>query len=206
MTDRFSNMSKLPDEPAARMLATANAKLETEIDAPANAPAEVLLTELQEKGALIDTIRLLSVLLPARERVWWSCLAARDIIGDDEKMITPPLAASEAWVFKPSEENRETARASLEHAGIDDDSVLCATSVLYADGTLGPGDLAEYPAPAGASEVTAFAMNIVALKAHSDRMEEYGQMLIDRAVDIARGGNGQVEAGASKPDDVEKDK
>ena len=36
-------------------------------------------------------------------------------------------------------------------------------------------------------------MNIVALDKNSDRFEEYGQFLIDRAVDIARGGNGRIE-------------
>jgi len=192
MSDQFSNLTKIPQEPAARLLATANVKLETEIDAAASAPAQAVLAELHEKGAVIDSIRLFSVLLPPRERVWWSCLAARDVIGAGAD-ATPSMTASEAWVFKPTEENREAARASLEHADVDDDTVLCATSVLYSDGTLGPGDLAEFPAPAGASEIAAFAMNVVALNVHSDKMDEYGQMLIDRAVDIARGGNGHVD-------------
>ena len=66
-------------------------------------------------------------------------------------------------------------------------------AVLYADGTLGPGDLAaQYPAPAGAAEAAAFAMNVVALGELSDKFEEHGQLLIDRAINIARGGNGQM--------------
>jgi len=200
MTDRFADMTKVPQQPAARMLANANAKLETDIDAPASAPADVVLAELQDKGALIDTLRLLSVLLPARERVWWACMAARDIIGEDADNMTPSLAAAEKWVFKPTEDNREAARATLELADVDDDTIHCATSVLYADGTLGPGDLADYEAPAGASEINAFAMNIIALKEHSDKMQEYGQMLIERAVDIARGGNGRVQGDAAELD------
>ncbi len=205
MTDRFADMTKVPREPAARMLANANTTLETPIEAPASAPPEVVLAELQEKGALIDTLRLLSILLPARERVWWACMAARDLIGEDAAKIPPSLAAAEAWVFKPTEENRQAARATLDVADVDDDTVHCATCVLYADGTLGPGELKEYEAPAGASEINAFAMNVIALKEHSDRMEEYGQMLIDRAVDIARGGNGRVDSGASEQDKGMKD-
>ena len=58
--------------------------------------------------------------------------------------------------------------------------------------TLGPGELNQYPAPAGASEAAAFAMNMVALGQLSDKFEEHGGVLIERALDIARGGNGQM--------------
>ncbi len=59
---------------------------------------------------------------------------------------------------------------------------------------LGPANLAEYTAPAGAAETCAFAMNIVALDKNSDRFAKYGQMLIDRAVDIARGNDDRWRA------------
>lgn len=192
MSKRFEKMVKVPREPAAKMLAHSNTRLKTRIDSPASAPVEVLLAELDQKGALIDMLRVMSVVLPGRERVWWACLAARDIIGPAPDNTTPSLAASEAWVLKPTQENREKARATLDTAYIDDDTVHCANAVLYSDGTLGPGELSHYPAPAGAAEISAFGMNAVALREHSDRFEEYGQLLIDRAVDIARGGNGRL--------------
>ena len=151
-------------------------------------------TELDGKEAMLDVIRLLSIVLPPRERVWWACLAARDYIGPKSENDPKPLTTSEAWVFNPSDENREAARNSIDEAYIDDETVNCALSVLYFDGTLGPADLAQFPAPAGASETYAFVMNVVALDKNSDRFEEYGQMLIDRGVDIARGGNGRMTA------------
>ncbi len=193
MSERFDNLVKLPKEPAAKLLAHTNTRLETPIEAPASAMPEIVLAELEGKGAMVDLLRLMAILLPPRERVWWACLAARDIIGPAPDNSTPSLAAAEAWVFKPSPENREAARASVDTAYVDDDTVHCAVSVMYADGTLGPGDLAEMPAPAGAAEVAAFAMNVVALGEHSDKYDEYGQLLIDRALDIAKGGNGNLE-------------
>jgi hypothetical protein len=135
---------------------------------------------------------LLAVALPPRERVWWACMAARDYIGPKSDKDPPSLAKSENWVFDPSEENRNAARAAMDHAYVDDDTVNCAIAVLYGDGTLGPGDMAQYPAPAGAAEAAAFAMNVVALGELSDKFEEHGQLLIDRAINIARGGNGQL--------------
>jgi hypothetical protein len=142
---------------------------------------------------MFDVLRLLSIALPARERVWWACLAARDYIGPKSDKDPKSLTASEDWVFKPTPENRERARLSMDEAYIDDETVNIAMSVMYSDGTMGPADLAHYPAPAGAAETCAFIMNIVALDKNSDRFEEYGQFLIDRAVDIARGGNGRIE-------------
>ncbi len=189
---RFLNLTKIPKQPAARLLSLANAELDTELVAPASASVEVVLEELEQKGALIDMLRLLSVALPARERIWWSCLAARDTLKDGAK-LPPPLAAAEAWVFKPTEENRAVAHHAVQHASIKDDTKHCAMAVQFCDGTLGPGDLAQHAAPPGGSEVSAFAMNVVAIGRSGKPLEIAAALLIDRALDIARGGSGRVE-------------
>ncbi|NRB16319.1 MAG: hypothetical protein HRU33_01755 [Rhodobacteraceae bacterium] len=190
----FNDLVKMPTDPVAKLLSRANVMLKTPLQAPPTAGASEVLQELSDKGALVDLLRLLAILLPPRERVWWACLAARDYIGPRSDNDPPSLTASEAWVYEPSEENRDAARITLDHAYIDDDTVNCALAVLYADGTLGPGDLKQYPAPAGASETAAFAMNMVALSELSDKFEEHGQILVERAVNIGRGGNGQADS------------
>lgn len=193
MSKRFENLTKFPKDPAAKLLSQANILLKTPLDAPASAASEKVLAELDQKDAWVDMLLLLAVLLPPRERVWWACLAARDYIGPKSDRDPPSLATSEAWVFEPTDQNRDAARETLDHAYVDDDTVNCALSVLYSDGTLGPGDLAQYPAPAGAAATAAFAMNMVALGELSDKFEAHVQLLIDRALDIARGGNGQIK-------------
>ena len=193
MTTTFNDLVKMPTDPVAKLLSRANVLLKTPLDAAPTATAEVVLKELDDKSALVDLLRVLAVLLPPRERVWWACMAARDYIGPQSDKDPASLKASEAWVYEPSESNREAARISLDNAYVDDDTVNCALAVLYCDGTLGPGDLKQYPAPAGASETAAFAMNIVALSELSDKFEEHGRVLVARALDIGRGGNGQLE-------------
>ena len=193
MSERFKDMVKVPKEPVAKLLSLTNTRLKTQIDAPVAALADEVLTELDGKGAMLDVLRLMSIVLPPRERVWWACLAARDYLGPKSDQDPPSLTASEDWVFNPNDENRERARLSMDDAYIDDDTVNIAMAVLYADGTLGPADLSEFPAPAGAAETCVFIMNIVALDKKPDTFEEYGQFLIDRAVDIARGGNGRIK-------------
>ncbi|WP_171103371.1 MULTISPECIES: hypothetical protein [unclassified Ruegeria] len=197
MSDRFSGMTKTPDAPAARMLADANARLGTKLDAPASAPLDVVLAELDKKEAFIDILRLLGVALPPRERVWWSCLAARDYVGEAPDNNTASLAAAEEWVFRPTEENREKAGETLDLAEPDDETVNCAMGVLYSEGTLGTGDLANIPSPPGAAETVAFAMNVVAMDNHEGDFDAYVQLLIDRGVDIARGGNGKLDREAA---------
>jgi hypothetical protein len=196
MSTRFENLKKIPPEPAAKLLANANTKLQTKLAAPASAPVPAVLKELEEKAAKIDILRLLSVAIPAREATWWACLAARDLIGGpDVKPVPPPLASAERWVFKPTQENRQLARAAFESAEMDDDTAYCAMAALYADGTLGPGEMNQHPAPPNGVSAAVFAMNLIAMRANVERMQVYLDILIDRGLDIARGGNGRAEAG-----------
>lgn len=194
MTTMFNDLVKMPTDPVAKLLSQANVLLKTPLEAPPTAGASEVLKELSDKGALVDLLRLLAILLPPRERVWWACMAARDYIGPRSDKDPPSLTASEAWVYEPSEDNRDAARISMDNAYVDDDTVNCALAVLYSDGTLGPGELKQYPAPAGASETAAFAMNMVALSELSDKFEEHGRVLVERALNIGRGGNGQSDS------------
>jgi hypothetical protein len=192
MSGRFENLKKIPPEPAARMLAMANSKLQTPLKSPASAPVPVVLAELEAAGASFDMLHLLAVALPVREATWWACLAARDLIGHDEKKPPACLAAAEDWVFRPGDETREAARLAIETADMDDETTFCAMAALYSDGTLGPGDLKEYPAPPNALAASVTAMNLKALAAFPDEAEAHLDLLIERGLDIARGGNGRV--------------
>jgi len=202
MSGRFDKMTKAAREPAAKLLSLANVELETPVEAPASAMPEIVLAELDGKDAVIDQLKLMAVVLPPRERVWWACLAARDLVGPGEDRVTPSLRAAEAWVRRPTDENREAARATLDHARVGDDTVMCAEAVLYADGTLGPGDLAQHPAPAGACEILCFIMNIKAMSGQEADQMAHARLLVDRAADIARGGDGRDVKARSAPQEV----
>ena len=193
MSERFKSLSKLPNQPAARLLAQANCKLQTQLEAPASASIEVVLTELEGLKAYGDMLMVLACSLPPRERVWWSCLAARDVIPDPAR-LPPPLAASEAWVFNPNTDNRQAAADAINIAEVGDDTVHCASAVVWFDGTLGPADLAQFPAPAGAAEMSVFAMAIIAWCRDDVQMDAMGEVLVERALDIARGGSGNFAA------------
>lgn len=206
MAQRFENLTKLPAEPAKRRLAMANARLKTPVTARAAASVPQVLAELDSIGGPLagaDMLRLLSVALPPRELVWWACLAGRDTIEGDD--VPPPLAAAEAWVFTPDDERRSAARAAMETAEPDDDTALCAFCAVTAEGTLGPGELAQYEAPPGAAENAAFGINMIALSRQGWGLEDGFAYLLDRGLDIARGGDGKTvpRPKAAAPDTAE---
>jgi hypothetical protein len=192
MSDRFDNLVKLPKEPAARLLAVANARLGIKVEAPAASPVPVVLRELDGKKAVVDMLRLLAVALPARERVWWACLAARDLVAAGKVESPAIVEATEAWVFEPTEERLAAVRELVEHADPDDETALAGTAALYANGKLGPGELAQFDAPPGGSETHALVMVAASLTHDPLRAVEMGELLIERALDIARGGQGDV--------------
>ena len=191
-SDRFAGLKKIPKEPALRLLALANMKLDCPLKAPASAPVDVVLAELDAAGAWLDMLRLLAAALPPRERVWWGCLAAEDTLTEDApRPLT--LTAAQAWVFKPSDDTRAKARSALEAADPDDQATLCAMAVAMCDGKLGPGDLAAYDAPPGAAAIAVFGAALLSLGAvDSAGFEARKTLLVDRALDIARGGNGRL--------------
>lgn len=192
MSARFDNLQKIPEGPALRFLALANAKLTEPLDVPAATLVPGALAALEAKEAKVDMLRLLSAALPAREAIWWGCLAASDLVPEGAP-VPKPLEAARAWVFEPTAEKREAARAAAQTAAADDDTTLAAQAVVLCDGKLGTKDvLAETDAPPGAVSMMVFGLNLQSLnRAAGQSFQAYADALIDRALDIARGGDGQ---------------
>lgn len=191
VANRYSDLKKVPDAPAAKILARGNVVLQTRLDAPASASIAEVLAELDAKGALIDMLQLLAHALPAREATWWACLSARDTLAEGGA-LTPPLKAAEAWVYQPGTESRRQAREALDSASNEDETVLCAMAACFADGTLGPDEFEDYDAPPGAVGGAVFGMTLISLFHDEDLVGARGPLLLARALDIARGGNGNV--------------
>lgn len=188
--ERFENLKKIPEQPAARLLANANAKLAVTLSTPASASVPVVLAELEKLSEYVDMIRLLSVSLPPRECVWWACIAGRDLVGPNGK--SPCLATAEAWVFEPTDDIRLRLQAVLETESSGDKAAPCATAAFYAPGNMGPGEMKDHPAPIGVVAACAFGINLQTLKLGPDPDTRF-KLVIDRALDIARGGNGKIE-------------
>lgn len=191
---RFEGLKKFPAEPVAAILGRARVKLRTPLEAGPKAGVSEVLAELDAKGAVLDILQLIAHALPAREATWWACLAARDLLPPDAAEPPAPLATAEAWVFKPGDETRRKARAAMEGAALDDDTVFCAMAATFADGTLGPDQLSDFAAPPGVVGNAVYGMVLKSLYSDGENSEAQGRLLVARGLDIARGGSGRVVA------------
>ena len=72
------------------------------------------LDKLLSAGRYPDAARFLARALPHREAVWWACVCAQSGIDGADSDQKTALSVAEAWVFKPTEENRQSALAAAE--------------------------------------------------------------------------------------------
>jgi hypothetical protein len=68
------------------------------------------LNLLIERDHQFDALRFLAQALPKREAVWWACQCTRMSFRESVMpAIAAAIAAAEAWVYRPTEENRKAA-------------------------------------------------------------------------------------------------
>lgn len=185
-------------------MAIADMELSDDIDVPASADTEYVLRTLDAQEEWDEMVMVLSVALPPREAVWWACAAARDYIKVHPKTPTNSVRAAEAWVFDPNEKTLAEIETVLATNSPNDKTGLCAAAALYASGSMGTGDMSNIAAPPSAVATSVFGMNMLAMGEAEDP-ETHLQWLIDRGLDIARGGNGKVSRPAPRVDDDEED-
>ncbi|GMG81601.1 hypothetical protein LNKW23_08140 [Paralimibaculum aggregatum] len=194
----FEGLKKMPERPGLAVMKATNTKLETRLTVDPRASIGELLQALEGQRGLslsaeVDMLKVLSHTLPPREAVWWSCLSARDVVGHGETLTEGPLFAAESWVFKPSDENRRKAFEATQKAPQDDPSILAALGAVYASGTYGPDDLEDMEVPPGIFGNVVFGQVLASLDVAGDvdGLVWMG-MLIERGLDIAKGGNGKA--------------
>lgn len=195
--DRYAGLKKLPEEPALKVISARKTKLTLPVETPGDIGFADLLSVLEERKDYQQALKVLAHSLPRREAVWWGCLGARDELGLDAEASPPPaLAAAEAWVLKPGEETRQSAHEVIEVEKAPKTARLIAMAAVYADGTMGPGVLADADAPPNAVGDLVFGIMLKAVYRAPEKAADNARLLLDRGLDIARGGNGKVAAPA----------
>lgn len=186
-TDRFEGLRKLPARPVAEILAATGGGLDDAEGIDLSQPPAAVLAALDAAGNLTDQIRLIARSLPRREAIWWSCLAGRDLQPEGAAWAT--LKAAEDWVFKPDPESRQRAFDAANEADPAEESDLCARAAYFAE----PEEDEPWIEP-GLPPLMVELMNVKSmLSVDPMAIEPWGRHLIDRGLDIARGGNGTID-------------
>ncbi|HZF33510.1 MAG TPA: hypothetical protein VE914_06895 [Candidatus Angelobacter sp.] len=152
-----------------------------------------LLDLLMEHGHLVDAIKLLSFGLPKREAVWWGAQCVRSSLpADAPAKSSEALKAAEAWVYKPTEENRWAAKDTAERAGMDKPAGWPGMGAFWSGGSMVAAHLPQMlPGPAFTANAVSGAILMAAALDDPQRIMELYKLSIEDGIDIAKGGTGK---------------
>jgi len=164
---------------------------------------DAYLDKLIEKEQWVDAIRLLAFALPKREGVWWASQCVRaHLPADAPAKVLDALKTAEAWVYKPTEENRWAAKEAGEKVGYDKPACWVTMGAFWSGGSLVPAHLPSVtPSPAFAPGAVSGAILMTGAQDAARVMENY-KLALDDGLDIANGGTGKRRAradGAAAP-------
>ena len=156
---------------------------------------------LIEKGHFTDAIRMLALALPKREAVWWAATCVRATLpADAPSAVLEGLKAAEAWVSKPTEENRWAAKERAERAGLDKPAGWPGMGAFWSGGSMVAAHLPQMlPGPAFTANAVAGAVLMAAALHDPKRVTELFKLAVDDAIDIANGGTGKRRTRADTP-------
>src|SRR5215510_2858278 len=101
-----------------------------------------------EKAQFVDAVRYLANALLQREAVWWACIAARAALGSAKRPTDlDSVTAAEAWVYKPTEENRRAAMTKAQATQFDTPCAWAAVAAFWSGGSMAPPDVPVVPPP-----------------------------------------------------------
>lgn len=116
--------------------------------------------------------------MPARESVWWSCLAIQHTFGD--ALAGPEKDACRAavqWVLKPTVENRIMARTPSETAG---PGTAAGAAALAAS-------IGNTPGPLTSARAVANSVKLSSIKSDPVKIADTQRIFIGLAIRIAEG-------------------
>ncbi len=154
--------------------------------APTDEPAVAFLNRLVAAGKPDQSIEVCAYLLPRREAVWWGCASARTLLGGKLQDDAAALAAAEAWVKEPTDENRQTALDIGMKAASHEPLTWLARAAGWSSGTLPP-----LPVPVPAymtSRAVRICMLISMRRANPDQRPKLLQSCLSEGLRLAEAG------------------
>jgi hypothetical protein len=152
------------------------------------------LQQLVDEELYTDAVKVLAHALPKREATWWACLCAR------KSLTTTSLATeskaielAEAWVYKPSEENRKLLIPIAESTHFKSAASWAAVSAFWSGSNISLTPEVTIAPPEGLTAKAVTGAIITA--AVSDKPENIAsnyQLFLKQGIDIACGGDGRL--------------
>ena len=154
---------------------------------------DFLSTMLQQKD-FADAIHFMACGLPKRESIWWSCVCTRVLCSDTlSAKEQSALEAVETWVKRPNEDYRYATEFLNEDLKYQSPVGWSAQAVFWSGDNIVARDK---PKVAPSDYLFANAVHgaiQLAVVQQPKQLEQRYKECIKRGIDIANGGNGQVQ-------------
>lgn len=153
------------------------------------------LALLTEHNRWDDAIKVLAHSLPKREAVWWSCLCAKQSLGDKPAQdCLSSISVAEQWAITPTEDNRESARQWSLKTDQKTAASWAATAAFWSEGSMTePGEAEIPPPPYLYAHAVSGAVTLAAFQPDPELAEEKLQRFVRQGIDLAQGGRGDVQ-------------
>jgi len=185
---------KLRVMPIAEVLALATLPPAAAAVAQPHDDVPAALAALRAADLLGEAARLASFALPKREAVWWACMCARAV--PPETALPDDIAAlekAEAWVYRPTDENRRAAFAHAQAAGFGTADAWTGVAAFWSGDSMAPvGGVAVPPAPNLTGIAVSGSVALSAVRFKPERRPARLRLFLDSALDIANGGTGRM--------------
>jgi hypothetical protein len=160
-------------------------------------PPLEFLSALAARSSYADAFQFLARALPKREAVWWSCCCTRELPPDPAKPeFEAGLQAAEAWVRRPSEENRRSAEKAGQAIKAPHPARWAAMGAFWSGGSLAPPGAPEAKPPEDLTAKAVAGAVLVAAALDPAKSQARNKLFFDYGLDIANGGSGRNSAKA----------
>lgn len=159
-----------------------------------NIGPEAFIQALGKAEQWPDAVKVMSRALPARESVWWACVCARQSAALAESEVErTAVEAAEAWVYEPTEKNRELAFEVVKNNDAKGVGSLCALAAAFSAGNapLGEGQHLDLDPTVFAQLVDGVVM-VSATERMGEEIKECLQTFLLSGENIAQGGDGAI--------------
>lgn len=150
------------------------------------------LHQLIEQKLYPDAVRFLAHALPKREATWWACLSARNGLTDKTSAAEiKAIELAEAWVYKPTEDNRKLTLPAAEMTAYKTAASWAAIAAFWSGDDISPIPQAIIPPDEKLyAKAVIGAVMLAATQGESSKVNDNYALFLQQGINIASGGNG----------------
>ncbi|MDP3007920.1 MAG: hypothetical protein Q8N30_02470 [Methylococcales bacterium] len=140
-----------------------------------------------------DAVRFLAHALPKREATWWACLCARNTLTDKSPAIEiKAIELGEAWVYKPTEDNRKPTLAAAEASEYKTAASWAAIAAFWSGDDISPVPQAVIPPDEKLyAKAVIGAVMLAATQGEANQVNDKYLLFLQQGINIASGGDGR---------------